>query len=230
MGAMSSKLLQFFRYRGRTLFAAAIGVGSGILAAQRGLANGAAALVGWNLAAALFLVPTLWTILADRETQVRRRAGREDESRAVMMILILVAVALSFIAIVVALRESRASAAHGGAQHPGWLLALCACTLVLSWAIVQSLFTLHYAHRYFGDRDGDGTADAGIQFPGDAPTTYRDFLYVAVCIGATCQVSDFDITHRRFRDLITIHALISFLFNTMVLALGINILGNLMGQ
>ena len=95
---------------------------------------------------------------------------------------------------------------------------------------IQVQFTLHYAHRYFGDRDGDGSADQGIKFPGEDPCSYRDFLYAAVCVGATCQVSDFNITHRRYRDLVTAHAVLAFVYNTMVLALGINIFASLMGQ
>jgi uncharacterized membrane protein len=110
------------------------------------------------------------------------------------------------------------------------VMGLSVLTLALSWLVVQCLFTLHYAHRYFGDRDGDGTPDGGIEFPGAAPTTYRDFIYVAVCVGATCQVSDFNITTSKFRNLVTTHAVITFVFNTTVLALGINIIGNLMGQ
>ena len=118
----------------------------------------------------------------------------------------------------------------GQGAEPPWIVGLSGITLVLSWLVVQCLYTLHYTHRYFGDRDDDGAPDGGIDFPGAAPTTYRDFIYVAVCIGSTCQVSDFDITTAKFRNLVTSHALISFVFNTSVLALGINIIGNLLGQ
>jgi uncharacterized membrane protein len=227
---MADHLMEQLRERGRILIAAVAGVAADFVAQKSGLPPGAAALVGWNGAALLFLGPTLAILLSADPEGLRRRASLRDERRTVMMGLILGAVAVSFGAIVVALRESRASAQHGGLHHPAAILALCVSTLVLSWAVVQSLFTLHYAHLYFGDRDGDKAPDEGIKFPGAPPTLYRDFLYVAVCIGATCQVSDFNITHRRFRDLVTVHALISFIFNTLVLALGVNIVGNLMGQ
>jgi uncharacterized membrane protein len=146
----------------------------------------------------------------------------------VLMSAVLMSVAASLGAIVVALKESKLGGGHGG--QPPWVVALSVSTLVLSWIIVQALYTLHYTHRYFGDRNSDGAPDGGIKFPGDEPTTYRDFIYVSVCIGATCQVSDFDITTAKFRNLVSTHAMISFVFNTMVLALGINIIGNLMGQ
>ena len=95
--------------------------------------------------------------------------------------------------------------------------------------MVQALFTLHYAHRWVGGERADGTMARGIQFTGDEPKTYRDFLYVAICIGATAQGSDFSFTNTRFRNLVTVHAFVAFLFNTMVLALGINILASLLG-
>ncbi len=227
---MATRTGDFFHYRWRTLLAGAVGAATGWALDHAGAKASVAALAGWNVAAALFLVPTLWMLLFDDAEGVRKRAGREDENRAIMMSLILAAVVTSLAGIVMALAASKTHDAHGAAQHPGWVLALSASTLILNWLTVQSLFTLHYAHRYFGDKDGDGTADRGLQFNGDPPSTYRDFIYVAVCIGATFQVSDFNVTNTRFRNLITTHALISFVFNTMVLALGINILGNLLGQ
>ncbi|MHB8284218.1 MAG: DUF1345 domain-containing protein [Caulobacteraceae bacterium] len=216
----------FFKYRGRTLAAGAAGMAAGLIASRSGLALGAAGLTGWNVAAVLFLLPTGKILLFDGPAEVRERAGREDENRAVMMSLIIAAVVTSLGGIVLALHDSKG--AH--ASHPAWLLALSISTLVFNWLIVQSLFALHYAHRYFGDRDNDGTADEGFVFQGDKPDTYRDFVYVAICMGATCQVSDFSTTNAKFRNLVSVHAIIAFVFNTMVLALGINIIGNLMGQ
>ena len=75
-----------------------------------------------------------------------------------------------------------------------------------------------------------GEPDRGVKFPGEAPKTYMDFIYMAVCVGATAQVSDFNITTARYRRLVTQHALLAFFFNTTVLALGINILATLIGQ
>jgi uncharacterized membrane protein len=222
-----SLTVDFFRYRGRTLAAGAVGVVAGLIAARSGAALGAAGLIGWNVAAVLFLIPTGRMLLFDGPKAVRERAGREDENRAVMMTIIIAAVLTSLGGIVMALHDSKAGA-HGG--HPVWITAISVSTLVFNWLIVQCLFALHYAHRYFGDRDGDGTADEGFQFQGDKPDTYRDFVYVAICMGATCQVSDFSCTSAKFRNLVSVHAIIAFVFNTMVLALGINIIGNLMGQ
>jgi uncharacterized membrane protein len=219
----------WLQYRWRALAGAGCAAAAFVLARALDLRPGAALLVGWNAGAAAYLAPTLYILLRSDAAHVRREAGRVDEGRTVITVLIVGAVLTSLGAIVFALHEGHGASGGARSAGPAWLLALCVSTLVFGWSLVQAQFALHYAHRYFGDRDGDGTADKGIDFPGEAPSTYRDFVYVAVCIGATFQVSDFDITDRRFRDLVTVHAAIAFLFNTTVLALGINIVASLIG-
>jgi uncharacterized membrane protein len=226
--SVSAPVSKLIMNRWRTLAAGASGIAGGILAHLCGLLIGSAFLIGWNVAALVFVIATGWLLVTSDHAQVRKRAKLDDEDRPVLTSVVLSAVAASMVGIVVALKESKLHAGHGG--EPPWVVGLSVSTMVLSWLVVQCLYTLHYTHRYFGDRDGDGAVDGGIKFPGDDPSTYRDFIYVSVCIGATCQVSDFNILTSRFRNLVTTHAIISFVFNTMVLALGINIIGNLMGQ
>jgi uncharacterized membrane protein len=225
---MVAQLTTFFHNRWRTLLAGVVGALAGWYASRHGLLIGAASLVGWNVAAAAFVIPTGWILLTSDHADCRANAKIEDENRAVLMAIILGSVGVSLGAIIVALKESKLHAGHQ--QDAPWIMGLSILTLVMSWLVVQCLYTLHYAHRYFGDRDGDGAPDGGIEFPGEPPQTYRDFIYVSVCVGSTCQVSDFNITTTKFRNLVTTHAVITFVFNTMVLALGINIIGNLMGQ
>jgi uncharacterized membrane protein len=208
---------------GAALFAAGLAAAS---AAGR-LAPATVGLIGWNAFAATLLSAIGLMILTNDAPLVRLRAQQEDVNRAVLTTLILAAMVSSLLAMVLALHDAKAAGKSG---LPAWLIALSVSTLGLSWMLVQSLFTLHYAHRYFADRDDNRADDGGVIFPGEKPTSYRDFLYMAGCVGATCQVSDFDIATTRFRQLVTTHALIAFAFNTMVLALGVNIIGNLMGS
>ena len=98
-----------------------------------------------------------------------------------------------------------------------------------SWFVLQTLFTGHYARRHFQDVEEKGDK-GGFQFPGDPPTSFMDFAYLALCVGATAQVSDPGVKTTRLRNLITAHAVTSFFFNTAVLALGINILSGLLGH
>ena len=210
--------------RWRLIFALAVGLVTGFGARAAGFLPGASTLIAWNVAALAFLIPTGWLLVREDEAQCRRRAAEEDENRFVMLSVVLGAATASFGAIVIALRESK------GHNSPAWLIFLSISTIVLSWLIVQAIFCLHYAHMYFGDSDDDGSVDRGVKFEGAQPSTYRDFIYIAVCMGATFQVSDFNTTTTRFRNLITAHALVAFAFNTLVLALGVNIVASLMGQ
>ena len=211
--------------RWRVLLAAAVGVGCLAVAHQMRLLPGLAGLIGWNGASVTYLATTVWMLWRDDEATVRRRAAYEDEGSSMTQVIVLSAVVASLGATVMALRESKAAAAHNPAAPP-WALVFSISTLILGWVIVQTVFALRYAHRYFGDGDRDGVSDQGIKFPGDPPTTYHDFIYMAVCIGASAQVSDFNITTNRMRRLVTLHSLLAFFFNTMILALGINILAS----
>lgn len=189
---------------------------------------GLSCLIGWNAACLVFLGLVV-TLLQEDEDTVRARATVEDEGAEIMTVLVIGAVAASLAATILALSESKAVASHAPDAHP-WPLALSVSTLLLSWLVIQAVFTLRYAHRYFGDDDRDGTINGGVQFPGDPPRRYSDFIYLAVCVGCTSQVSDFNIVSNSFRNLVTTHALISFAFNVSVLALGVNMVASLLGQ
>jgi uncharacterized membrane protein len=220
---------RLFHRRWRLLLAAGLGLAGSAAANGLGAFAALASLIGWNLACIVYLSTTGWMMLHDDEATVRARARREDEGSAIMTALVLCAVAASLAATVLAIAESKATDTHLAGARP-WSLALSASTLVLSWIVVQCVFALRYAHRYFGDSKGSGSINRGIEFPGDPPRSYRDFIYMAVCVGATSQVSDFNITSNRFRNLVTLHAVLAFAFNTTVLALGINMLASLIGQ
>jgi uncharacterized membrane protein len=225
-----SRVLALTVHRWRLLAGVFGGVLAGAVSSQTHVLPGAAPLVGWVCGAAIFVIATVRMFLTTDEATVRRHAALEDENRGILTSLMLAAVVASLGVAMLALRDSKLPSAGHSELAQTLVLLLAVSTLVLSWMLAQCLFVLHYAHRYFGDRDADGTVDGGIEFPGEPPRTYRDFIYVAVCIGATSQVSDFNITTCRFRSLVTLHALFAFAFNTMVLALGINILAGLLGH
>jgi uncharacterized membrane protein len=213
----------FLSRRWRVLLAAGLGVAGFILVRLVGVRPGLAVLIGWNIAAAAFLIATWRTIWRESAAEVRARAAVEDESRVVILGIVLSTVAAGFAATVVAMHEAKAAGAHqAGADPRAWLFSVS--TLILGWLVVQTVFALHYAHLYFGG------GEDGIEFPGERPATYYDFVYMAACVGVSGQVSDFNITTHRMRRVVTVHALLAFFFNTAVLALGINILATLIGQ
>ena len=222
-------MIDFIRYHWRLFAAVLAGLAAGVAAAVGDHFVGAPLLVGWNVGAAVFVVTTGWMFLHTDEAAVSANARREDESGFVLTAIVLCAVGASLAAALFALHGSK-GLTNAPRGERGLVLALSAATLMLSWMVVQCVFVLHYAHRYFGDSNRDGAVDGGVKFPGEPPRTYHDFIYVAVCVGATCQVSDFNITTSRYRNLVTTHAIFAFCFNTMIVALGINIIAGLLGQ
>jgi uncharacterized membrane protein len=101
-------------------------------------------------------------------------------------------------------------------------------TVALCWILLHTLYSLHYAHVYYGDSDDDLAMDKGLVFPEEKAPDYLDFAYFAFVIGMTCQVSDVQITSKRMRRLALFHGIISFGFNTFILALLINTVSGLL--
>ena len=176
-----------------------------------------AALAG-DVGALVYLALALQVMLASRGDTIKRRAARQDDSAIVILILILIAIALGFSTIFGVLRDARQ--ATGTAKGLEILLALI--TIVLSWLVTQIIFTFHYAHEFY-QPDNAGAHAGGLIFPGVEQPDYWDFLYFATSLGAASQTSDVAIETRALRRLVTLHAVISFFFNTTVLALAINI-------
>ena len=106
-------------------------------------------------------------------------------------------------------------------------IALVAATLVVSWLLTQAVFALRYAHEYYARSDG-ATLDGGLQFPDETCPDYWDFLYFSIVLGMTFQVSDVQITSRKLRRLATLHGLLGFVFNTVIIALTVNLASGLL--
>lgn len=92
---------------------------------------------------------------------------------------------------------------------------------------MHTVFGMHYAHNFYGDSE-NRAARHGLDFPGEPDPDYRDFTYFSFVIGMTCQVSDVQVTSREMRRLVLIHGVLSFVFNTVILALTVNIVSSLL--
>ena len=159
---------------------------------------------------------------------IAARAARLDDSRMIILAIVLLAIASSFVSIAGLINEAKEAPRHVKL----WYLGLASATIVVSWCVTQVVFTLHYAHEYYqphqstaGEAGGD--VHGGLDFPGESHPDYWDFLYFATSIGATSQTSDVAIRSRPLRRLATVHAVISFFFNATVLALTINLAAGL---
>jgi uncharacterized membrane protein len=178
-------------------------------------------LIGWDACALLYVATTWRLFLTADEAEVRRRAAAEDEGPSAILAIVLAAILSSLAAVVAAMLNARAAG-----PEAKLITAACAgITLVLSWVVLHSVFTLHYAHRHFGD----GKGKPGFLFPGEPARTYLDFVYLAFSIGATFQVSDNNVLTAKLRNLVTAQAVCAYFYNTAVLALGINIIAGLVG-
>jgi uncharacterized membrane protein len=172
-------------------------------------------LIGWDVGIGLYLLAVCELIWRSDIARMRRRAAQQDEGALIMLMLTVGAALASLGAIIAELGMPHAAAGRSPAQ-----LALATVTIGLSWAFIHTIFALHYAHEFYGERPG---AAGGLSFPGDEEPDYWDFIYFSFVIGMTSQVSDVAVTSRRIRRAVTAHAAVSFLFNTALLALTVNI-------
>jgi uncharacterized membrane protein len=203
------------RARPRLFISAAVGVVVGFaLPALWRLAS--RLLVAWDVAVALQLI--LLGVMAARSpvAQIRQRAAEEDTGR-IGVLIFTVAAALASLGAIVA--ELTSPSAISRAGHHGRLI-LALLTILLSWAFIHSIFALHYAHEFYSENDGRG---GGLAFPGSDEPDYWDFVYFAFVIGMTSQVSDVAISSRSIRRTAAAHGIVSFVFNTALLALTVNI-------
>jgi uncharacterized membrane protein len=182
---------------------------------------GARILAGWDLGVAVYLVLTLSMMWRADVAHIRRRASEQDEGAAFILLLSIVATFASLVAVVIALGGAKQGTQGNTALH----VALAFTTILLSWAFVHTIFSFHYAHEYYGERR-DGKI-GGLHFPDDREPDYRDFLYFSLVIGMTSQVSDVAISSKVIRRVASLHGVLSFFFNLVVLALTVNMVANL---
>ena len=155
-----------------------------------------------------------------------KSARLQDSGRTFIFLLVVIGTCASLFA--VAFLLGTAKSLSGG--RVTWRVALAATTVLASWSLMHTAFGLHYAHVYYRKSEDDkGEADhGGLKFPGEPRPDFMDFGYFSFVIGMTCQVSDVQVTSRRMRRLALIHGVLSFVYNTAILALSINIISTLL--
>jgi uncharacterized membrane protein len=183
--------------------------------------------LAWCAGGLGYLAMTFRTMLECPSDKIRNRAARQDDSALVILVLVLTAMFSSFAAIFGLLGAAKAASNEGKLLFVG----LAASTIVISWLVTQVAFTLHYAHEYYApprtSEKPPQDAPKPLTFPGDPAPDYWDFFYFSTSFGAASQTSDVVINSKTLRRLTTLHAIVSFFFNTMVLALTINLAASL---
>jgi uncharacterized membrane protein len=186
----------------------------------------ALALVCW-IGFALTVILLDWIIIFSSHPQeVRRIAKLQDSSLTFLFVFISAASIASLVAIIFLFKSTKGLSTAAKSEH----ILLAVGAVIISWWMLHTVYTLRYAHLYYDtqtDIDGANKGIGGLLFPGKEQPDYLDFVYFSFIVGMTFQVSDVNITSRRIRRVCIMHSLMSFAFNTAILALSINVVSGM---
>ncbi len=199
--------------------AIAVGIATALLL-PHGWAILTRALVGWN-AVVLVLLPLIYVHLAGMgPAQLRDRYRADDPSGPVILLVVVAAAVLSVAAIVVFLTTLKSVPPGDKLAH----VLLATLTVIDSWLLVPSMFTVHYADMFYSA----DPPDQPLAFPDTAEPVFWDFLYFSFTIAAACQTSDVSTRQVGIRRVVTVQSVISFLFNLAILGFAINVTAGLL--
>lgn len=176
-------------------------------------------LAGWVTGAAFYLTVVWWGVGRLDPGHTRLRATAYDPGSVGLYILVVAACWVSLAGVLLVTDAARAMTSWARWGHIGLALA----ALLLTWLLIQTVFTLRYARHYYQ------SGGQGLVFPGGIAPDYLDFAYFASVIGMTAQVADVAVTTTAMRRLVLLHGLVSFAFNLLVLALIVNLLASALG-
>ncbi len=212
-----SAFLRVVHARPRLFIAAAVAIAcAGLLPLSVARHPITRALIAWNAGTCLHVVLAAVMMTRSTEQHMRRRALLQDDGQFAILVLVIVASVASLVAIAGQLNMVKQVQGTVRYLH----VALAGLTVVSSWAFIQVMFALHYAHDYYA-ATGRGEP-APLQFPGNEQPIYGDFFYFAAVIGTSGQTADVSLASSAMRRIGAAHCILAYLFNTTVLALLIN--------
>jgi uncharacterized membrane protein len=174
-------------------------------------------MIGFDVAAFVFLLSCAPLLRDTRAAVMRRHAAQNDANRVGLLALTGLVTVVVLVTVGVEIMQSR--------SQPGGAIALIVGTLILSWLFSNVIYALHYAHMFYRKDQAKGGDSGGIQMPGTKEPDYWDFLYFSFTLGMTFQTSDTAVTSGRYRRVAIFHCFAAFVFNIGVLAFTINVLG-----
>jgi uncharacterized membrane protein len=204
--------IRYAHARPRLLVGAAAAVIAAVVLEFSGLPRSLPLLIGFDIGAVVYFVLLLRIFVGANPATMRRQASQQDTGRWTTLLSGVVLSAVVLGAVTTELNSSD----KGGVMA----IAVAASTIVLAWTFMNTLFSLHYAHGYYGEF---GEPHKGLDFPGDEEPDYWDFAYFAFTIGMTFQVSDVQITTRYLRRVGLMHSAIAFFFNVFIIAISVNV-------
>jgi uncharacterized membrane protein len=181
-------------------------------------------LAGWNAGGWLFFALVAVKMWRAEIEGIKREADIERESRIAVLVIVVLGSLFTLLALVTQLGALKTE--HGLDRTIS--VTLSVSTIFLSWLLMHLVFAIYYAHEFHGEgRDRTGGHGGGLSFPGESTPDYLDFLYFSFVVGTTAQTSDVEITSRRMRRVVMLHGILSFVFNTAVIALTVNLAAQL---
>ena len=181
-------------------------------------------LASWDLGALCYLGLEWLLIARSDEKLTRLRTQRSDPSSYVIFLVVVTAASASVVAIGFIVGDAR--------ELPYWpragRISLSVAALFLSWLLIHTLFAFHYARLYYSQSPEEKSHHRGLRFPDDDEPDYLDFAYYSFVVGMTSQVSDVAVLSHEMRRLTIIHGVLSFIYNIAILAMSINIIGNVL--
>jgi uncharacterized membrane protein len=172
-------------------------------------------LVSWNGAVTLFLSWVFLWMRSCSAEQLYMRYKEEDETASIILVTVVCAALLSLVAIVAVLSTVKQVTGIERGMHVG----LAALTVMSSWLLVPTMFTLHYADEYYSAADDDRP----LLFPQTSRPVFWDFAYFSFTIAAACQTADVSTANTTIRKAVLAHSLIAFVFNASILGFAVNI-------
>jgi uncharacterized membrane protein len=174
-------------------------------------------LVAWDCATGLYLILAAVMMSRSNMHRIRYRVALQDEKQFLILGLTIITAIISLGGTVAQMAAAKSDKGHSGWQH----IALASLTVLFSWTFAHTIFAIHYAHEYFAGPEDD--LAEGLDFPGNEPPDYWDFVYYSFIIGTACATADVNITSKNIRRITTLHCVFAFFFNTTILALTVNI-------
>lgn len=195
-------------------FYAAAAVGLLVYAATRALGGLEPLAAGGDAFFLAYLIGGVIVLIGHTTDDLKRRATREDEGILVVVAITLVIIAVNLTGVFLALNSS--------GKLDAVSLALVLAAAPLGWFVLHTISAFHYANLFYFDPPGDAEPGEALIFPGTKMPDLWDFLYFSFVIGMTAQVSDVQITSGHMRRAVTGHGIVSFFFNTVLIALVVN--------
>jgi uncharacterized membrane protein len=181
------------------------------------------AIMAWDAGVLVFLLGIAVMVAGADPKRMAANAEAQQDGQNTIFALTLGAVVFSFAALMFDFTVTGPASPLRKDLH----VALSVGTLFLSWLMCQVTFALRYAHEYYWRADGAADFARGLEFPSEPAPDYLDFLYFSIVVGMTFQVSDVQITGRKLRRLALLHGMLGFFFNTIIIALTVNLAAGL---